>query len=91
MALGLLHQPALGHAAALGLWFSCAIRDGDVRLRFDWLGFAVLRIGIGGLQLMLDRGGNGWFDSRKSSLETVIAGLGFYLFFIHMMSRRASP
>lgn len=57
--------------------------------RFDWLGFSVLAIGIGALQLMLDRGHDqDWFTSREIITEAVLAGLGFYLFLIHAASAR---
>ena len=37
-------------------------------LSFDWSGFAVLAMGIGALQLMLDRGQNlDWFPRARSS------------------------
>ena len=54
-------------------------------MRFDWLGFAVLAIGIGALQMMLDRGNDqDWFTSSEIIVETVLAGLGIYLFLVHM-------
>ncbi|HET6610070.1 MAG TPA: DHA2 family efflux MFS transporter permease subunit [Rhodopila sp.] len=78
-----------GVLAAAGLMVFMPRTLGVNRLRFDWLGFAVLSAGIGGLQLMLDRGQEkDWFYSTEIIVETVIAGLGFYLFFIHMMSAR---
>ena len=37
-------------------------------MRFDWFGFIALAIGIGSLQLMLDRGEQlGWFESKPRS------------------------
>jgi DHA2 family multidrug resistance protein len=57
--------------------------------RFDWLGFAVLSTGIGALQLMLDRGQDqDWFSSREIIAEAVLAGLGCYLFGVHLFSAR---
>lgn len=57
--------------------------------RFDWLGFAVLSTGIGALQLMLDRGQVlDWFSSREIVIECLLAGLGFYLFTVHLFSAR---
>lgn len=54
-------------------------------LRFDWLGFGVLALGIGALQMMLDRGEQlDWFGSTEIIVETVLAGLGLYLFIVHM-------
>jgi MFS transporter, DHA2 family, multidrug resistance protein len=61
-------------------------RDGP---RFDWLGFAVLSTGIGALQLMLDRGQDqDWFSSKEIIVESVLAGLGLYLFAVHLFSSR---
>ena len=56
-------------------------------MRFDWLGFGVLALGIGALQLMLDRGEDqDWFGSREIIIEAVLAGLGLYLFVVHMLT-----
>ena len=56
-------------------------------LRFDWTGFAVLAMGVGALQLMLDRGQKqDWFSSREIIIEAVLAGLGLYLFIVHMFT-----
>ncbi|HEY0425436.1 MAG TPA: DHA2 family efflux MFS transporter permease subunit, partial [Rhodopila sp.] len=53
--------------------------------RFSWYGFAVLALGCGSLQLLLDRGQElDWFSSREILIEAVIAALGFYLFIVHM-------
>ena len=56
-------------------------------LRFDWFGFAALAIGIGSLQLMLDRGEHlGWFDSPEIVAEAIISVVGFYYFFAHSLT-----
>ena len=56
-------------------------------LRFDWTGFAALALAIGMLQLMLDRGQTqDWFDSTEIIAKAVLAGLGFYLFLVHMFT-----
>ncbi|MFK8250784.1 DHA2 family efflux MFS transporter permease subunit [Ancylobacter terrae] len=56
-------------------------------LKFDWTGFGVLALGIGALQMMLDRGEQkDWFGSTEIIAETVLAGLGLYLFVVHMMT-----
>jgi DHA2 family multidrug resistance protein len=58
-------------------------------LRFDWTGFAVLALGIGALQLMLDRGQSlDWMSSPEIVIEMVLAGLGFYLFVVHMFTAK---
>jgi hypothetical protein len=78
-----------GLLAAAGLMIFLPGGGGQGRLRFDWLGFSVLAIGIGGLQLMLDRGQDqDWFTSREIIAEAVFAGLGFYLFLVHVSSAR---
>jgi len=52
---------------------------------FDFFGFAMLSLGIGALQLMLDRGETkGWFGSTEIIIEAAIAGLGLYLFIVQM-------
>ncbi len=59
------------------------------KLRFDWTGFAVLSVGLAGLQLMLDRGEQkDWFGSTEIITETVIAGLGLYLFVVHVLTAK---
>jgi MFS transporter, DHA2 family, multidrug resistance protein len=51
---------------------------------FDFIGFLTLSLGIGALQLMLDRGElKDWFDSSEIWIEATVAGLGFYLFTVH--------
>ncbi|HEY0420529.1 MAG TPA: DHA2 family efflux MFS transporter permease subunit, partial [Acetobacteraceae bacterium] len=56
-------------------------------LTFDWTGFAALTLGIGMFQLMLDRGqSEDWFSSREIITEAVLAGIGFYLFVVHMFT-----
>ncbi len=55
-------------------------------LKFDWTGFAVLALGIGALQMMLDRGQDkDWFGSGEIITEAVLGGLGLYLFVVHML------
>ena len=54
------------------------------REAFDFLGFVTLSLGIGALQLMLDRGElKDWFHSGEIWVEAIVAGLGFYLFAVH--------
>ncbi len=54
------------------------------REAFDFVGFLTLSLGIGALQLMLDRGElKDWFHSSEIWIEAAVAGLGFYLFAVH--------
>jgi MFS transporter, DHA2 family, multidrug resistance protein len=56
----------------------------DRALRFDWFGFAALAIGIGSLQIALDRGEQlGWTESNEIIAEFIISIVGFYYFFAH--------
>ncbi|HMA70425.1 MAG TPA: DHA2 family efflux MFS transporter permease subunit [Xanthobacteraceae bacterium] len=55
--------------------------------RFDWFGFVALAIGIGSLQIMLDRGEQvGWFSSTEIVAELIISIVGFYFFFAHSLT-----
>ncbi len=59
----------------------------DRKRRFDLLGFAFLGLGIGALQMMLDRGELlDWFASREIVIEAALAGLFLYLFVAHMFT-----
>ena len=89
LALGVLHQPAVRAARCIrpndippGWW-----RARAPAVRLAWI--RVLAVGIGGLQLMLDRGHDkDWFTSREIIIEAVFASLGFYLFLVHVLSAR---
>jgi DHA2 family multidrug resistance protein len=50
-------------------------------LPFAWFGFLSLSIGVGALQMMLDRGQDiGWFDSSEIWAEAILSVAGFYFF-----------
>src|SRR6185436_887914 len=78
-----------GIAAIAGLWLFMKDDGRNAALKFDWLGFAVLSLGLGAFQLFLDRGGSqDWFGSTEIILEAVLAGLGIYLFLVHMFTAK---
>jgi DHA2 family multidrug resistance protein len=55
------------------------------QLGFDWVGFSALSMGIGALQLLLDRGQQlDWFTSYEILIEAALVGLGLYLFIVHV-------
>ena len=55
--------------------------------RFDLFGFALLSLGIGALQMMLDRGESlDWFANREVVIEAMLAGLAIYLFVVHIFT-----
>jgi DHA2 family multidrug resistance protein len=59
----------------------------NTELTFDWGGFIALAIGIGSLQIALDRGEDqGWLESSEIIIEFIIAGIGFYYFFAHSLT-----
>jgi DHA2 family multidrug resistance protein len=60
--------------------------------RFDFLGFAALSLGVGALQLMLDRGQLlDWFGSREIWLYAVVAAIAFYVLVVHVLTSREAP
>jgi DHA2 family multidrug resistance protein len=59
----------------------------DRSRRFDLLGFALLSLGIGAMQMMLDRGQSlDWFANPEIIIEALLAGLALYLFVAHMFT-----
>ncbi len=78
-----------GVLSVLGLWFCMKGDDQSRAMKFDWLGFGVLSIGLGALQLTLDRGVQlDWFSSSEIIIESLLAALGIYLFLVHMLTAK---
>ncbi|MBL8581172.1 MAG: DHA2 family efflux MFS transporter permease subunit [Rhizobiaceae bacterium] len=61
------------------------------RLRgFDFFGFAMLSLGVGSLQLMLDRGGEvDWFSAAEIWIQLGLAITGFWVFAVHTATAEA--
>jgi len=77
----------VGVVTVLGLLLFMQETDKQTHLRFDWFGFAALAVGIGALQLLLDRGEQvGWFDAHEIWIEAIVAAAGFYYFFAHSLT-----
>ena len=78
----------VGVLCALGILMFLGRRtERPLARRLDWLGFASLSLGIGALQLFLDRGERlDWFASPEIQLEAALFVLGFYLFTVHSLS-----
>ena len=73
--------------AMLLVFFKDTARDNS--LKFDWFGFAALSVGLAALQLMLDRGTTkDWFSSPEIVIEAIVAGIGLYLFIVHMLTAK---
>jgi DHA2 family multidrug resistance protein len=78
-----------GVLCALGLLFLGRRTDRPLARRLDWFGFSTLGLGIGALQLFLDRGERlDWFASTEIRTEAALCVLGFYLFTVHTLSAR---
>ena len=61
----------------------------DPRRRLDWFGFLTLALGIGALQMMLDRGQRlDWFASGEIIVLACLGVLGLYLFAVHSVTAR---
>lgn len=76
-----------GLLAWFGLGLYVRETEIDATRRFDLMGFAMLSLGIGALQMMLDRGGTlDWFASTEIVVEAMLAGLGLYLFVVHIFT-----
>src|SRR5476649_2138541 len=77
----------IGVATALGLLVFMDETKQQAHLRFDWYGFVALAVGIGSLQLMLDRGEQvSWFGATEIWVEAIVAVAGFYYFFAHSLT-----
>src|SRR3954470_1675628 len=73
--------------AMLAVFFKDTARDSS--LKFDWFGFTALSVGLACLQLVLDRGTTkDWFSSTEIVIEAMAAGIGLYLFLVHMLTAK---
>jgi len=78
-----------GVVAVLGLLFLMPKVKVQASSRFDWVGFGVLSLGLGAMQIALDRGEElDWLSSGTIVTCFVLAGLGYYLFTVHMLTAR---
>jgi DHA2 family multidrug resistance protein len=77
----------IGIVTVIGLMLFIDESAPKAEMRFDWFGFVALAIGIGSLQLMLDRGEQvGWFESSEIWAEAIISAAGFYFFLAHSLT-----
>jgi DHA2 family multidrug resistance protein len=60
--------------------------------RMDWTGFATLALGIGCLQLVLDRGNqDDWFSSRMLVIAAIVATVSIVFFVIYSLTGKHHP
>jgi len=77
----------IGVITVLGLMAFMEETETQTHLRFDWFGFLALAVGIGSLQLLLDRGEQvSWFESNEIWIEAIVSAVGFYYFFAHSLT-----
>ena len=79
----------VGIIAVAGLMLFMPKRGAAARGKngFDWIGFFVLSLGLATLQIALDRGEElDWLSSPTIVICLVSAGLGLYLFIVHMLT-----
>ena len=77
----------IGVITVIGLMLFMHETERHEHLRFDWFGFLALAVGIGSLQLLLDRGEQvGWFDAGEIWIEMIVSVVGFYYFFAHSLT-----
>jgi DHA2 family multidrug resistance protein len=73
----------IGIPALAILWFLMPTRPAMQR-KLDRFGYFSIAIGLGTLQLLLDRGqGRDWLDSREIIVELLVVVIAFWLFFTH--------
>ncbi|MGH7073262.1 MAG: DHA2 family efflux MFS transporter permease subunit [Stellaceae bacterium] len=78
----------IGILAFFGLLLSARETKREQR-PFDFFGFGALALGVGCLQLLLDRGEvKDWFGSTEIIIEATLAALGFYFFIFRMITAR---
>jgi MFS transporter, DHA2 family, multidrug resistance protein len=74
----------IGALAFLGITSFLPETARDIGAKLDWLGFGTLSLGIGALQVLLDRGEQlDWFGSGEILIEAIVAAAAFYVFFVH--------
>jgi len=60
--------------------------------RMDWLGFASLAVGIGALQLVLDRGNqDDWFSSQTLIFAAIVSVFAFLFFIVYTLTGKHHP
>ncbi|RUM56478.1 MAG: EmrB/QacA family drug resistance transporter, partial [Marinomonas sp.] len=80
-----------GILAWLGITSFVKETDLNRQRKFDFYGFLLLALGIGALQMMLDRGETlDWFSSLEVIIEAGLAVLCLYMFVVHI-NTHSSP
>jgi MFS transporter, DHA2 family, multidrug resistance protein len=79
----------IGILCLLGIWRFIPRAAPDRTRTLDLVGFLLLAIAIGALQLMLDRGqGQAWFESSEILTEAAIALGALWMTLVHALTRQ---
>ena len=79
----------IGILTFLGLWTFLSETPRNALAKLDWMGFGMHSLGIGALQMMLDRGEQlDWFSSVEIMTETTVSIVAFYMFFVHSFTAK---
>jgi DHA2 family multidrug resistance protein len=80
----------IGILAFIGMRLFLTETAANASEKLDWFGFGTLSLGIGALQILLDRGEQlDWFGSGEIIAEAIVAGSAFYLFLVHTFTAPA--
>lgn len=76
----------LGILTLAGLAMLLRSAPSNAQQKLDWFGFASFSLGLGALQILLDRGEiKDWFWSGEIIIEALIAASALYLFLVHTL------
>jgi DHA2 family multidrug resistance protein len=74
----------VGMLTVAGVWWFVSDTPRERDRPFDFFGFAMLSLGIGALQMLLDRGEtNDWFGSTETWIELGLTITGVWVFIVH--------
>ena len=78
-----------GLASAIGMLLYLPPDRPSGAMRLDLIGFALLGLAVGALQLLLDRGQMlDWFESREIWIEALVCATALYLLVVHTATTR---
>ncbi len=76
----------LGLAACIPVMLSLGDEERGTARRFDFIGFILIAVAVGCLQLVFDRGQReDWFDSSMIIAQSLIAAACLYFFLVHSL------
>jgi DHA2 family multidrug resistance protein len=80
----------LGLAACIPVILSLKNEEQGIGRRFDFIGFILIAVAVGSMQLVFDRGQRlHWFDSTEIIIEASLAAACIYFFLVHASFARA--